>query len=67
MEVYTQMTFKMGSRSPDHSQIFASCHLCKLVQDYYKYKIVLKHYEVLDVKSIATDANSNVDVIACFT
>ena len=67
MEVYTKMTFKMGSRSPDHSQIFASCHLCKLVQDYYKYKIVLKHYEVLDVKSIATDANSNVDVIACFT
>ena len=24
---YTQMTFKMGSWSPNHSQIFASCHL----------------------------------------
>ena len=35
---YSQMTFKMGSRSPNHSQIFASCHLCKLVQDYYKYR-----------------------------
>ena len=35
---YTQMTFKMGSRSPYHSQVFASCHLCKLVQDYYKYR-----------------------------
>ena len=35
---YTQMTFKIGSGSPNHSQIFASCHLCKLVQDYYKYR-----------------------------
>ena len=35
---YTEMTFKMGSRSPNHSQIFASCHLCKLVQDYYKHR-----------------------------
>ena len=35
---YTQITFKMGSRSPNHSQMFASCHLCKLVQDYHKYR-----------------------------
>ena len=35
---YTLMTFKMGSRSPNHSQIFASCHLCKLVQDNFKYR-----------------------------
>ena len=35
---YTRMTIKMGSRSPIHSQIFASCYLCKLVQDYYKYR-----------------------------
>ena len=35
---YTQMTFKMGSRSHNNSQIFASCHLCKLVQNYYKYR-----------------------------
>ena len=35
---YTQLSFKMGSRSPNHSHIFASCHLCKLVQDYYKYR-----------------------------
>ena len=35
---YTEMTFKMGLRSPNHSQIFASYHLCKLVQDYYKYR-----------------------------
>ena len=38
LKKYTQMTFKMGSSSPNHSQIFASCHLCKLVQDYYKYR-----------------------------
>ena len=35
---YTLVTFKMGSGSPNHSQIFTSCHLCKFVQDYYKYK-----------------------------
>ena len=38
MEKYAQMTFKMGSMSANDSQIFASCHLCKLVQDYYKYR-----------------------------
>ena len=38
MEKYTQMTFKIGSSSANHSQIFASGHLCKLVQDYYKYR-----------------------------
>ena len=64
MEKYTQIAFKMGSRSPNHSQIFASCHVCKLVQYYYKYKKVLT---LLGVKTIATNANSNVDVIACFT
>ena len=64
LKKYTQMTLKMGSRSPNHSQIFASCHLCKLVQDYYNIEIVLT---LLGVKTIATNANSNVDVIACFT
>ena len=58
---YTQATFKMGSRSPNHSQIFASCHLCKLVQDYYKYRNSLT---LLGVLTIAAYANSNVDVIA---
>ena len=38
--------------------------LCKLVQDYYNLEIVLI---LLDVKTIATNANSNVDVIVCFT
>ena len=32
---FTQMTLKMGSMSHNHCQIFASCHLCKSVQDYY--------------------------------
>ena len=35
---HTQMTFKMGSVSPNYSQVFALCHLCKLVEDYYKYR-----------------------------
>ena len=61
---YIQMTFKMGSRSPNHSQIFASCHLCKLVQDYYNIEIVLI---LLGVKTIATNANRNVDVKVYFT
>ena len=58
-------TSKMRSRSPNHSQIFASCHLCKLVVS----KIAI-HIEIvltlLGVKTIATNANSNVNVIACF-
>ena len=57
------MTLKMGSRSYNHCQIFAACHLCKLVQDDYKYKNSLT---LLGVKIIATNANNNVDVIACF-
>ena len=32
---FTQMTLKMGSMSHNHCQIFASCHLCKSVEDYY--------------------------------
>ena len=54
----------MGSRSHNHCQIFAACHLCKLVQDYYKYRNKLT---LLGVKIIATNANNNIDVIACFT
>ena len=61
---YTQMNFKIGSRSHNHSQIFASCHLCKLVQDNLNIEIVLT---LIGLKSIATNAYSNVDVIACFT
>ena len=61
---YTQMAFKMGSRSPNHSQIFASCHLCKLVQDYYKYR---NSFNSIRRDNNKTNANSNVDVIACFT
>ena len=64
MEKYTQMNFKMGSSSHNHSQIFTSCHLRKLVQEYYNIEIVLT---LLGVKTIATNASSNVDVIACFT
>ena len=49
-----------GSRSHNHCQIFAACHLCKLVQDCYKYRNSLT---LLGVKIIATNANNNVDVI----
>ena len=34
---YTKMTLKMRSRSHNHRQIFASCHLWISVQYYYKY------------------------------
>ena len=61
---YTQMTFKMGPRSPYHSHIFASCHLSLKCKITITIEIVLI---VLGVKTIATNANSNVDVIACFT
>ena len=37
MEKYTQMTLKMGSMSHNRCHMFATCHLCKSVQDYYKY------------------------------
>ena len=36
---YTKMTLKMRSRSHNHRQIFASCHLWISVQHYYKYII----------------------------
>ena len=38
MEKYTQMTFKMGPMLPNYFQIFASSHLCKLVEDNYRYR-----------------------------
>ena len=50
----------MGSMSHKHYQIFAACHLCMLVYDYYKYRNSLT---LLGVKIIATNANNNVDVI----
>ena len=31
----------MGSRSYNHCQLFAACHLYNLVQDYYKYSLTL--------------------------
>ena len=58
------MTLKMGSLSHNHCQIFSECHLCKLVQDYYKYRNSLT---LLGVKIIATNANNNIDAIACLT
>ena len=51
-----------GSRSHNHCQICHLCHLCKLVQDYNKYRNSLT---LLGVTIIATNANNNVDVIAC--
>ena len=53
----------MGSRSHNHCQIFAACHLCRLAQDYYKHR-PRTSLTLLDVKIIATNANNNVDVTA---
>ena len=58
------MTLKLGSMSHNPCQIFASCRLCKSVQDFYiNIEIVLT---LLGVKTIATYANNNLDVEACF-
>ena len=83
MEKYTQMALKMGSRSHNRRQIFASCHLYISEQDYHKYRnssnIIRKIVEsdvkpeythtltLLGVKTIATKANNNVHVKACVT
>ena len=56
-------TLKMGSRSHNHCQIFAACHLCRLAQDYYKHR-PRTSLTLLGVKIIATNANNNVDVTA---
>ena len=63
MEKYTQMTFKMGSRSPNHSQIFASCHLCKLVQDNYTSRKLLRIKVTPDVHLTYSKNGGNLELV----